>query len=89
MATTKNRINAYVDDVSYQAFEQWCEANNCSASKGVELLIKNYLVSGNAPSTAISTVNSNLPYVDKTEFEAAIAALTNKFKTLEDELVKK
>ena len=82
MATTKNRINAYVDDVAFKAFEDWCETNSCSASRGVELLIKNCLVSGNVPSNEVGNVTDNVNYVKqddlravRDEFEAAIADL--------------
>ena len=53
MSTDKNRINAYVDDPSFEAFKKWCEQWECSASKGVELLIKQFLIESN--------VSSNLP----------------------------
>jgi hypothetical protein len=89
MATTKNRINAYVDDVAFRVFEDWCETNACSASKGVELLIKNYLISGNVPSNEVGNVTDNINYVKqddlrtvRDEFEAAIAALRGELESV-------
>ena len=78
MATTKNRINAYVDDVAFKAFEDWCASNACSASKGVELLIKNCLISGNVT----SNVTDDVSYVKQDEFEAAIAALRGELEAV-------
>jgi hypothetical protein len=89
MATTKNRINAYVDDVAFKAFEDWCASNACSASKGVELLIKNCLISGNVTSNVtddVSYVKQDDLRTVRDEFEAAIAALRgeiNQVKELE------
>ena len=66
MATQKNRINAYVDDEAYKAFEAFCQQQNTSNSKGVELLIKQSLVRGNVinrvpafNNDVLSNVNSN------------------------------
>ena len=76
MATSKNRINAYVDDISYQAFGQWCATNDCTASKGVELLIKQYLL-GVAKNQVTGNVPNNLATQD--DLENAIAELQTKF----------
>lgn len=44
MATDKNRINAYVDDEAFKAFEKFRQELNCSASKAVEVLIRRHLM---------------------------------------------
>ena len=46
MATQKNRINAYVDDPAFEAFKAFCAQWQVSHSKGVELLIKQFLLNG-------------------------------------------
>ena len=78
MASLKNRINAYVDDISSQAFKKWCDTNACTASKGVELLIKQYLLG-----VAQNQVTGNVPIADnvvtKEALENAIAEIQTKF----------
>jgi hypothetical protein len=85
MATSKNRINAYVDDISYQAFGEWCVTNACTASKGVELLIKQCLLG-----VAQNQVTGNVPISDnvvtKEALDSAIAPLTSKIESLESEV---
>ena len=49
MATQKNRINAYVDDPAFEAFKAFCAQWQVSHSKGVELLIKQFLLNGGGP----------------------------------------
>jgi hypothetical protein len=79
MATSKNRINAYVDDISDQAFKEWCVTNACTASKGVELLIKQCLLG-----VAQNQATGNVPIVDnvvtKEALDIAIAEVETKFK---------
>ena len=79
MASLKNRINAYVDDISSQAFKKWCDTNACTASKGVELLIKQYLLG-----VAQNQVTGNVPIADnvvtKEALENAIAEVETNFK---------
>lgn len=79
MATSKNRINAYVDDISDQAFKEWCVTNACTASKGVELLIKQCLLG-----VAQNQVTGNVPIADnlvtKETLDNAIAELQTKFE---------
>jgi hypothetical protein len=79
MATSKNRINAYVDDISDQAFKEWCVTNACTASKGVELLIKQCLLG-----VAQNQATGNVPIVDnvvtKEALDIAIAELETNFK---------
>jgi hypothetical protein len=76
MATSKNRINAYVDDISDQAFKEWCVTNGCTASKGVELLIKQCLLG-----VAQNQVTGNVPIPDnivtKEALDKAIAEVRN------------
>ena len=49
MATHKNRNNAYVDDPAFEAFKAFCAQWQVSHSKGVELLIKQFLLNGGGP----------------------------------------
>lgn len=60
MVTSKNRINSYVADEEYNAFASFCSQWKCSHSKGVELLIRQFLLGeGNVN----SHVPSNVPDV--------------------------
>jgi hypothetical protein len=79
MATSKNRINAYVDDISDQAFKEWCVTNACTASKGVELLIKQCLL-GVAQNQATGNVPIADNVVTKEALETAIAELQTNFE---------
>jgi hypothetical protein len=79
MATSKNRINAYVDDISDQAFKEWCVTNACTASKGVELLIKQCLL-GVAQNQATGNVPIADNVVTKEALDIAIAEVETKFK---------
>ena len=76
MVTSKKRVNAYVDDASYDAFQKWCNGHGCSDSKGVELLIKEHLL-GVTQNQVTGNVPDNL--VTQESFEAAIAELRNEF----------
>lgn len=60
MATNKNRINAYVGDGEYSSFTAFCEQWQCSQSKGVELMIRHFLMGE-------SNVNSNVTDVSTDE----------------------
>ena len=44
MTTNKNRINAYVDDRAFKAFESFCQHWQVSYSRGVEILLHKYLI---------------------------------------------
>lgn len=44
MATNKNRVNAYIDDKAFKAFDLFCQEWQVSYSRGVELLIHKYLL---------------------------------------------
>ena len=79
MATSKNRINAYVDDISDQAFKEWCVTNACTASKGVELLIKQCLL-GVAQNQATGNVPIADNVVTKETLDSAIAEIETNFK---------
>ena len=80
MVTSKSRINAYVDDASYDAFKKWCNGHGCSDSKGVELLIKEYLL-GVTQNQVTGNVPNNL--VTQESFEAAIADQDLQIKRLQ------
>ncbi len=44
MTTNKNRINAYVDDRAFKAFESFCKHWQVSYSRGIEILLHKYLI---------------------------------------------
>lgn len=81
MATDKNRINAYVDDQAFKAFLEYCQEWNCSQSKGIELLIKQFLITNNLPSNTVSNVHSfTLPdhVLTQSDLEKAITPFEKK-----------
>ena len=69
MATDKNRINAYVSDTAYEAFQEFRNQYQCSASKAVEILIQKFLLD-DVPSNVESNTPSN--YVTKEDLDSAI-----------------
>ena len=78
MATQKNRINAYVDDPAFEAFKDFCEQWQVSHSKGVELLIKQFLLNGGGPG-----------YVDiDAKIQTALTPVLDDLKELRDRIQK-
>ena len=73
MATNKNRINSYVGDEEYRAFLAFCQDWGCSQSKGVEIMIRQFLiddvphVTSNALLYATGNVLSNVNSVTEDE----------------------
>lgn len=70
MPTNKKRITSYVGDQEYSAFEDFCDQWECSQSKGIDLLIRHFLLSG-TPSDTLSNIPNNTP--SDTNLDEAIA----------------